>query len=105
MRDPAFWWRDGSLAATLLAPFATGYGVIAAQRMAQTGAGAGVPVICVGNFTLGGAGKTPTVMMLAKMLQAAGEKPCCLSRGYGNCRGRGDGLHPSPPDFDRDNRW
>ena len=83
MRDPAFWWRDGSLAATLLAPFATGYGVIAAQRMAQTGAGAGVPVICVGNFTLGGAGKTPTVMMLAKMLQAAGEKPCCLSRGYG----------------------
>ena len=83
MRDPAFWWRDGSLAATLLAPFAPGYGVIAAQRMAQTGAGAGVPVICVGNFTLGGAGKTPTVMMLAKMLQAAGEKPCCLSRGYG----------------------
>ena len=83
MRDPAFWWRDGSLAATLLAPFATGYGVIAAQRMAQTGAGAGVPVICVGKFTLGGAGKTPTVRMLAKMLQAAGEKPCCLSRGYG----------------------
>jgi tetraacyldisaccharide 4'-kinase len=40
-------------------------------------------VICVGNFTLGGAGKTPTVLMLAKILQEAGEKPCCLSRGYG----------------------
>lgn len=83
MRDPAFWWRDGSLAATLLAPFAAGYGAIAAKRMAQPGARAALPVICVGNFTLGGAGKTPTVMMLAKMLQAAGERPCCLSRGYG----------------------
>jgi tetraacyldisaccharide 4'-kinase len=83
MRDPAFWWRDGSLAATLLAPFAAGYGAIAAKRMNQTGTRVGVPVICVGNFTLGGAGKTPTVLMLAKILQEAGEKPCCLSRGYG----------------------
>jgi tetraacyldisaccharide 4'-kinase len=83
MRDPAFWWRDGSLAATLLAPFAAGYGAIAGKRMAQPGARAGLPVICVGNFTLGGAGKTPTVLMLAKLLQAAGERPCCLSRGYG----------------------
>jgi tetraacyldisaccharide 4'-kinase len=46
----------------------------------------GVPVICVGNFTLGGAGKTPTVIMLANMLAAAGEKPFCLSRGYGGSR-------------------
>ena len=83
MRDPEFWWRDGSLAAMLLAPFAAGYGAIAAKRMDQIGSRAGVPVICVGNFTLGGAGKTPTVLMLAKMLQEAGEKPCCLSRGYG----------------------
>ncbi|HEY4143328.1 MAG TPA: tetraacyldisaccharide 4'-kinase [Pseudolabrys sp.] len=83
MRDPAFWWRDGSLAAALLAPFAAGYGAISARRMAQSGTRAGVPVVCVGNFTLGGAGKTPTVLMLTKMLQEAGEKPCCLSRGYG----------------------
>jgi tetraacyldisaccharide 4'-kinase len=86
MRDPAFWWRDGSLAATLLSPFAAAYGAIAAKRMSQTGARAALPVICVGNFTLGGAGKTPTVMMLAKMLQDAGEKPCCLSRGYGGSK-------------------
>ncbi len=83
MRDPAFWWRDGSLAATLLTPFAAGYGAIAARRMEQKGTRVGVPVICVGNFTLGGAGKTPTVLMLARMLQYAGETPCCLSRGYG----------------------
>ena len=96
MRDPAFWWRDGSLAATLLAPFAAGYGAIAARRMTQTGARAGLPVICVGNFTLGGAGKTPTVLMLAKLLQAAGERPCCLSRGYG-------GGNPGPKFVDAQN--
>jgi tetraacyldisaccharide 4'-kinase len=42
-----------------------------------------VPVLCVGNFTHGGAGKTPAVMAIAKMLQQAGERVFCLSRGYG----------------------
>jgi tetraacyldisaccharide 4'-kinase len=83
MRDPDFWWRDGSLMAGLLAPLGMAYGAIAAQRMARPGARAGVPVVCVGNFTLGGAGKTPTALWLAKVLQATGEKPCFLSRGYG----------------------
>ena len=83
MRDPAFWWRKAGLAAGLLAPLGTAYGAIAARRMAGSGARAALPVLCVGNFTLGGAGKTPTVMMLAHLLQDAGERPCCLSRGYG----------------------
>ena len=83
MREPSFWWQKSRLAAGLLAPLAGIYGAIAARRMAKPGGRAGLPVLCVGNFTLGGAGKTPTVIMLAKMLQAAGEKPFCLSRGYG----------------------
>jgi tetraacyldisaccharide 4'-kinase len=83
MRDPKFWWRDGSLAGVLLAPLGAAYGVIVAQRMTGASAHADVPVLCVGNFTLGGAGKTPTVITLAKMLQAAGQRPFCLSRGYG----------------------
>lgn len=83
MRDPAFWWRKAGLASSLLAPLGAVYGVVAAQRMAGPGAHAGVPVICVGNFTLGGAGKTPTAIALAGMLAAAGLKPFCLSRGYG----------------------
>ena len=83
MREPAFWWRKPGLAAGLLAPAAACYGAIAARRMARPGARAGVPVLCVGNFTLGGAGKTPAVMALAKMLQEAGERPFFLSRGYG----------------------
>jgi tetraacyldisaccharide 4'-kinase len=83
MREPAFWWRKAGLAAGLLAPAAACYGAISARRMTRQGTRAGVPVLCVGNFTLGGAGKTPAVMQLAKMLQEAGERVFCLSRGYG----------------------
>ena len=83
MREPAFWWRKAGLAAGLLTPASACYGAIAARRMMREGSRAGVPVLCVGNFTLGGAGKTPVVMRLAKMLQEAGEQVFCLSRGYG----------------------
>ncbi len=83
MREPAFWWRPPGLAAGLLAPVAAVYGTIAAARMARAGTDAGVPVLCVGNFTLGGAGKTPTTIMLARLLQDADERPFCLTRGYG----------------------
>src|SRR5262249_47058103 len=59
MRDPAFWWTDRSAAATLLAPLGACYGAIVARRMARPGRKVPVPVICVGNFTLGGGGKAP----------------------------------------------
>jgi tetraacyldisaccharide 4'-kinase len=91
MREPAFWWRNSGilpgLLSTLLAPVAAGYGIAAARRMRgqgpHIGARAGVPVICVGNFTLGGSGKTPTAIAIAGMLAAAGHKPALLTRGYG----------------------
>ncbi|MFA6264795.1 MAG: tetraacyldisaccharide 4'-kinase [Pseudolabrys sp.] len=83
MREPAFWWRRPGVASHLLAPLGLGYGAIAAKRMARRGALAGVPVICIGNFTLGGAGKTPTALMLVAMLREMGAAPFCLTRGYG----------------------
>ena len=83
MREPAFWWRKAGFAASLLAPVGLIYGAVAARRMAAKGTAAGIPVMCVGNFTLGGAGKTPTVIALARMLTNAGERPYCLTRGYG----------------------
>ena len=83
MREPAFWWRGAGPQAQLLAPLGLIYGAIATRRMAKTGAQPGLPVLCVGNFTLGGAGKTPAVIMLAKMLTDGGGRPFCLSRGYG----------------------
>jgi tetraacyldisaccharide 4'-kinase len=83
MREPAFWQRKASLGAALLAPVAALYGAVAARRMARQGASAGVPLLCVGNFTLGGTGKTPAAMLLAGMLAERGERVVCLSRGYG----------------------
>jgi tetraacyldisaccharide 4'-kinase len=83
MREPAFWWRKAGARAALLSPLAACYGAVAARRMARAGTRVGVPVLCVGNFTLGGAGKTPAVIAIAKMLAQAGERVFCLSRGYG----------------------
>src|SRR5215831_6285843 len=83
MKAPVFWWREAGLAASLLAPLAAAYGAVAGWRMQQPGRRAGVPVICVGNLTLGGAGKTPTALMLAKLLRQAGKRPFFLTRGYG----------------------
>jgi len=83
MREPAFWWRTPGATAALLAPFAWIYGKIAAQRMAKPGGRIGIPVLCIGNLTLGGAGKTPTAIAVARLLLAAGERPFLLSRGYG----------------------
>jgi tetraacyldisaccharide 4'-kinase len=83
VREPAFWWNEPGLASCLLAPVAACYGAIANKRMTRHGARAGMPVICVGNFTLGGSGKTPTVIAISQILQNAGETVFCLSRGYG----------------------
>src|SRR5712671_4405719 len=83
MRDPAFWWTEHSAAAAVLAPLGACYGAIAARNMARPGRKAPVPVICVGNFTLGGAGKTPTAIALARLLLESGHRPFFLSRGYG----------------------
>jgi tetraacyldisaccharide 4'-kinase len=84
MREPPFWWRRQSgVAAAMLAPLAAVCGAVAARRLVQTGARAGVPVVCIGNPTVGGAGKTPAALAVARMLQADGETPVFLTRGYG----------------------
>ncbi|MGY4476545.1 tetraacyldisaccharide 4'-kinase [Bradyrhizobium sp. USDA 3364] len=83
MREPAFWHRPSSWIASLLSPLAALYGAVAARRMRQPGVDAGIPVFCVGNYHVGGAGKTPTVLALAKLLRELDERPVVLSRGYG----------------------
>lgn len=83
MREPAFWYRPPSLMSRLLAPLGALYGAVTARRMARAGVSAGIPVLCVGNYHLGGAGKTPTTLALAKILRGMGEQPFVVSRGYG----------------------
>ncbi|RDV04940.1 tetraacyldisaccharide 4'-kinase [Undibacter mobilis] len=97
MREPAFWWRPPGLVSSLLAPLGAAYGIIAERRMTLRGSVAGVPVICVGNFTLGGTGKTPTALMLAAVLRDMGATPFFLTRGYG-----GSVEGPHPVDHDKD---
>ena len=83
MRAPGFHYRRPGFAAFVLLPFAMAYGAVAAWRMLRPGTRAAVPVICIGNPTLGGAGKTPAAIAVAHILAAMGERPAFLSRGYG----------------------
>lgn len=81
MREPASWWQPGKR--SLLSPLAGLYGAVAALRLQAQGRGVGLPVICLGNLTVGGAGKTPAALAVARLLLAAHERPFFLSRGYG----------------------
>ncbi len=83
MREPGFWHGPPSWKSHLLKPLSALYGAIAAKRLQHTGMNAGIPVLCVGNYHVGGAGKTPTVLALTKLLRDLGEIPVVLSRGYG----------------------
>ncbi len=67
----------------LLSPLGALYGLVAGWRLQRAGIDAGIPVLCVGNYHVGGAGKTPMVLALAKLLRDLGETPVVLSRGYG----------------------
>ena len=81
---PPFWWMKRGWQSYALWPFSWGYGRVARRLMENAPrVRASVPVICVGNFTVGGAGKTPTALALAARAMERGFKPGFLSRGYG----------------------
>ena len=94
---PRFWWRPKpTLPAWLLWPLGWLYGEITLRRMRRTGADLPIPIICVGNFVAGGAGKTPTAIAIAELLNRRGETPFVLMRGYG---GRLAGPVEVDPDY------
>src|SRR3954453_2019976 len=82
MRAPGLWAQNGGLA-RLLAPFSVLSGAITAYRLAKPGWKASVPVICCGNATVGGAGKTTLAIDIALRLNARGIAVHILLRGYG----------------------
>jgi tetraacyldisaccharide 4'-kinase len=82
-------WYGARAPLAPLAPFAWVYGAAVAARRRAYAAGwlarasPGVPVIVVGNLTVGGTGKTPLTVLLAAELRARGLRVGLLSRGYG----------------------
>lgn len=84
MRAPGFWaGGTGGVAPLLLAPFSALYAGATARRMARPGWQAPVPVICCGNATAGGAGKTTVALDLGQRLADRGIASHFLLRGYG----------------------
>ena len=87
MQAPRFWARPPEAPgwqAHLLAPLAWIWRAVTRRRMARPpDVRLSVPVICVGNLTAGGAGKTPTVIALVERLKARGRAVHVVSRGYG----------------------
>ncbi len=87
MRFDAVWYGKHPLS-NLLLPLAWVYGGVMRLRRALYRAGVlrstrlPVPVIVVGNLSVGGTGKTPVVIHLVELLRAAGKKPGVVSRGY-----------------------
>jgi tetraacyldisaccharide 4'-kinase len=97
MRAPDFWqkkgfWQKGGALAAVLSPLGALYGKSVAFKARNIRPfDPGLPVICVGNLTAGGSGKTPVAIAIAEMLRARGHKPYFLTRGYGGSE-RGPAL-------------
>ena len=85
MRAPDFWQRGGgSLAGLMLTPIGWLYGAATSIRIAATRPWkAPVPIICIGNLVVGGAGKTPVALDFGARLIERGKTVHFLSRGYG----------------------
>ncbi|RJG45682.1 tetraacyldisaccharide 4'-kinase [Mesorhizobium sp. DCY119] len=81
---PPFWWERPDWRAYALSPLSTLYGMVAARRMASAKRETvDLPVLCIGNFTVGGTGKTPVAIALARQARAMNLTPGILSRGHG----------------------
>src|SRR3569623_1104355 len=104
LATPRWWYvrgldaRHGGMPAirALLTPASWLWAAVTARRIARTRPfDPGIPVVCVGNLTVGGAGKTPVVRAVAERLAVRGRAVHLLSRGYG---GRREGPVRVDPD-------
>lgn len=84
IKTPAFWFKEKSMAATLLWPFTIlwQFGGILRRFFAKPYT-PNVQTICIGNIVMGGAGKTPCALKIAQILTEKGHKPVFITQGYG----------------------
>jgi tetraacyldisaccharide 4'-kinase len=102
MREPYFWRvtdkrsrASAPFIKLLMTPVSLVYRCAGQRRIANTvPQDVGIPVICIGNLTVGGAGKTPVTAAVRKFYKSKGLHAASLSRGYG---GNMDGAHRVDP--------
>ena len=96
-------WQQTTVISLLLLPLSILFSILAGIRRIAYRLGvfsvvsAPVPVVVVGNLSVGGTGKTPVVIWLAKELQARGFTPGIISRGYGGSGEMSEVLATSSP--------
>jgi len=91
MREPYFWRvtdkrsrAAAPMTKLLLTPMSVAYAWAGRRRIDHARPeDVGLPVVCVGNLTMGGAGKTPVTAAVRRRLSARGLRAASLSRGYG----------------------
>jgi len=87
MRTPEFWTSESAAAkamAALLSPLGALYGLSVRARLSRARPfRPRARVVCIGNLTAGGSGKTPIAIAIGRILAAHGKKIIFLTRGYG----------------------
>ena len=88
LSTPRWWYerhgRHGRVVRTLLKPVSWIWAAVTSRRMARASPiDVGIPVISIGNLTMGGSGKTPVAREVLRLLRDAGMDAHALSRGYG----------------------
>lgn len=85
MRTPSFWYAKRGFKSELLVPFSVLYflALRLREKWISSPQKVAAKVLCIGNATAGGAGKTPLAMAVAQQWQAMGANVAFLSRGYG----------------------
>ncbi|RWC92373.1 MAG: tetraacyldisaccharide 4'-kinase [Mesorhizobium sp.] len=85
---PPFWWEKPDWRVLALSPLSAAYALVAGRRMRRAPREkVEAPVLCVGNFTVGGTGKTPVAIALARQAKRMQLNPGFLSRGHGGSFG------------------
>jgi tetraacyldisaccharide 4'-kinase len=92
---PPFWWEKPDWRVLALSPLSAIYALVAGRRMRHAAREkVEAPVLCVGNFTVGGTGKTPVAIALAKQARRMQLNPGFLSRGHGGSFARPHVVDP-----------
>ena len=83
MKTPKY-WQSNSFTSKILSPLGFLYGFMTQLRLKlKSPHKVSIPVVCIGNITAGGTGKTPVSISIAKLLATEMYHPFFVSRGYG----------------------